>query len=175
MAAPKILVVYYSRSGTTRRVASALSATLNGSVEEIVDVRGRNGLFGYWRSVSEARRKQPADILPVKHDPSKFDLVVIGTPVWAWSVSSPVRAYLTANKDRLPDVAFFCTLGANGSDAAFAQMQAIIGKHPRATCAITDGELAKGKEGPQLTAFAMALQVPPPLAKSATMANDQAA
>jgi hypothetical protein len=85
---------------------------------------------------------------------------VIGTPVWAWSVSSPVRAYLAANKDRLPDVAFFCTLGGNGSDTAFAQMQEIVGKPPRATCAITAREVASGREGQQLAAFAGALRVP---------------
>jgi hypothetical protein len=85
---------------------------------------------------------------------------VIGTPVWAWSVSSPVRAYLTANKDRLPAVAFFCTLGGAGSETAFAQMQDIVGKAPRATCAITARDIAAGGEGAQVSAFARALRIP---------------
>jgi hypothetical protein len=125
MSAPKILVVFYSRSGTTRRIAMALSATLGASVEEILEDRGRAGFLGYWKSIIEARRKHLPDILPARNDPSSFDLVVIGTPVWAWSVASPVRAYLTANKDRLPAVAFFCTLGGKGGETAFAQMQAL--------------------------------------------------
>jgi menaquinone-dependent protoporphyrinogen IX oxidase len=160
MRAPRILVIFYSRSGTTRRIATALSATLGCSIEEIVEGRSRNGFFGYCRSIIEARRKQLPDIPPAKNDPSSFDLVVIGTPVWAWSVSSPVRAYLTANKDRLPAVAFFCTLGDKGSETAFAQMQGIVGKPPRATCAITAGELASGGEGPKLANFAGALRIP---------------
>jgi flavodoxin len=160
MPTPKILVIFYSRSGTTRRIATALSAMLGSSIEEIVEGRSRDGFFGYFRSVIEARRKQLPNILPAKNDPSSFDLVAIGTPVWAWSVSSPVRAYLTANKDRLPAVAFFCTLGGKGSDTAFAQMQGIIGKSPRATCAITAGEVASGREGPSLASFAEALLIP---------------
>ena len=160
MPDPKILVVYYSRSGTTRGVAKALSARLNSSIEEIVETRGRDGFLGYWRSIIEARRKQPAGITPAKNDPSAFDLVVIGTPVWAWSVSSPVRAYLAANKDRIPDVAFFCTLGGKGSERAFAQMQGIIGKPPRATCAITAREVASGRDGPRLATFAGELRIP---------------
>jgi hypothetical protein len=159
MPAPKILVIFYSRSGTTRRIALALSATLDSCVEEIVEGRGRDGFFGYCRSVIEARRKHSANILPAKNDPSSFDLVVIGTPVWAWSVSSPVRAYLTANKDRLPAVAFFCTLGGKGCETAFAQMQSIVGKPPCATCAITAREVASGADGLQLANFAGALRM----------------
>ncbi len=160
MPAPKILVIFYSRSGTTRRIALALSAALGGIVEEIVEDRGRDGFLGYWRSVIEARRERSPNILPAKNDPRLFDLVVIGTPVWAWSVSSPVRAYLAANKERLPAVAFFCTLGGAGSDKAFAQMQNILGKSPRATCAITAGDVAAGREGAQLANFAEALRTP---------------
>jgi menaquinone-dependent protoporphyrinogen IX oxidase len=160
MLAPRILVIFFSRSGTTRRIATTLSAMLGGSVEEIVEDRGRGGFLGYCRSVIEARRKRLPNILSARNDPSSFDLVVIGTPVWAWSVSSPVRAYLTANKGRLPAVAFFCTLGGAGSETAFAQMQDIVGKPPRATCAITAREIASGGEASQLANFVQALRMP---------------
>ena len=160
MPAPKILVIFYSRSGTTRRIAMDLSAKLGSSVEEIVEGRGRNGIFGYWRSVIEARRQRSAKILPAGNDPSSFDLVVIGTPVWVWSVSSPVRAYLTANKQRLPAVAFFCTMGGSGGETALAQMQGIVGKAPRATCAITARDVAAGAEVPKRAGFVEALRMP---------------
>lgn len=69
----------------------------------------------------EAWRERPSAIAAPKHDPSFYDLVVIGSPVWAWLVSSPVRAYLTAMKPWLPDVAFFCTLGATESTRAWTR------------------------------------------------------
>jgi flavodoxin len=158
MQKPRILVVYYSRSGTTRRIAEALSAALESSIEEVLETRDRTGAFGYWRSLVEARIKRAADILPARNDPSAFNLVVIGTPVWAWSVSSPIRAYLSANKQRLPDVAFFCTMGGRGSAAAFAQMQDIAGKAPLATCALTAEETAPGRRNLRLSAFIEALK-----------------
>jgi menaquinone-dependent protoporphyrinogen IX oxidase len=160
MAEPKILVILYSRTGTTRRMAAALAAKLGGSVEEILEARGRDGFLGYCRSVIEARRKTSPDILPAKNDPASFDLVVIGTPIWGWSVSSPVRAYLTANKARLPAIAFFCTCGGAGAEAAFTQMQDIVGKAPRATCVITARDLAAGGEEKLLANFAAALRMP---------------
>ena len=160
MPGPKILVIFYSRTGTIRRIATALAARLGGSVEEILEGRGRDGFLGYWRSVLEARRKSCPAILPAKNDPATFDLVVVGTPVWGWSLSSPVRAYLTANKGRLPAVAFFCTFGGAGSEQAFAQMQDIVGKPPRATCAITARDVASGAEAAQLANFVGALRTP---------------
>jgi len=153
MSAPRTLVVFYSRSGTTRRIAQALSGALKCDLEEITEPRPRTGFLGYIRSLLEARRKLPSIIAPKKHDVSSYDLVVIGTPVWAWSLSSPVRAYLTATASQLPEVAFFCTLGARGSESAFAQMTAIVGKKPRAVCAITQREAFSASDVERLTTF----------------------
>ncbi|MGZ3295282.1 MAG: flavodoxin family protein [Xanthobacteraceae bacterium] len=119
MGASRMLVVFYSRSGKTRRVAEALAEALKCDLEEITEPKPRTGFLGYLRSLLEARRKRPSIIAPNKHDVLSYDLVVIGTPVWAWSLSSPVRAYLMTTAGQLPDVAFFCTLGGKGSESTF--------------------------------------------------------
>jgi flavodoxin len=46
MAAQKILVVFYSRSGATRRVADALAAELKCDAEEVVVTKSRAGFVG---------------------------------------------------------------------------------------------------------------------------------
>ncbi|HEY8332191.1 MAG TPA: flavodoxin [Tardiphaga sp.] len=157
MADRKTLVVYYSRSGTTRQIARALATALEADTEEIVATRDRAGMVGYLRSAIEARRRTPAAIAAVKKDPSAYDLVVVGTPVWAWSLSSPVRAWLAANKERLPAVAFFCTLGGAGSDNAFRQMQEIAGKPPRATLAVNAADVAADRYAAALASFVTTL------------------
>jgi len=161
MTNQRSLVVYYSRTGTTRKVVEALSQVLNCDVEEIVEAKSRMGVLGYLRSVVEARQERPAAIAAAKYDPSSYDLVVVGTPIWAWSVSSPVRAYLMTMKARLPDVAFFCTLGGAGSARAFSQMQGITGKTPRALCAVTAKEVSSGRYRERVSAFAKALEASP--------------
>jgi flavodoxin len=158
MSASRTLVIFYSRSGTTRRIAEALAEALKCDLEEITEPNPRTGFLGYIRSLLEARRKRPSIIAPKKHDVSSYDLVVIGTPVWAWSLSSPVRAYLMATASQLPEVAFFCTLGAKGSESTFAQMTAIVGKKPRAVCAITQREALLGSHFERLSAFEKALE-----------------
>ena len=100
-------------------------------LEEITEPKPRTGFLGYMRSLLEVSRKRPSVIAPIKHDVSSYDLVVVGTPVWAsWLQFPPVRAYLMATANQLPAVAFFCTLGGKGSESTFAQMTFIVGKKP---------------------------------------------
>lgn len=159
MAAQRILIVFYSRSGTTRRIAEALAGELKCDVEEIVDVRSRTSFLGIIRSLIEAMRQRPARIARAKLRPSSYDLVLIGTPVWAWSVASPVRAYLMEHGKNLPHVAFFCTLGNRGSERTFAQMQDLIGKAPRAKAAFAMRDVVAGRFPPQLAEFVQALRL----------------
>jgi menaquinone-dependent protoporphyrinogen IX oxidase len=156
--AGSVLVVYYSRSGTTRAVAEALTKALDCGTEEISEKKGRAGWRGYLRSLIDGLEQRPSLTAQWRLDPTAYDLVVIGTPVWAWSLSSPVHAYLNAYRGRLRAVGFFCTQEATGSDSVFAQMAKILGRSPRAVCALTSAEVASSSFGPQLAAFVAALQ-----------------
>jgi flavodoxin len=158
MTTSKTLVVYHSRTGTTRRLAEALAKFLHADIEEIVESRDRSGFLGYLRSISEVLQKRGAPIEPAKNDPRPYSLVVVGTPVWAWSVSSPVRSYLAANKERLGAVAFFCTMGGQGGERAFEEMKAIAGKAPRASCAVTARDVKSGSSEAQIAEFAEQLE-----------------
>jgi flavodoxin len=153
----RILVVFYSRSGTTRTIALALAKLLRCDLEEIIEPKSRIGISGYLRSLVEALLKRPASITAMQRKLAAYDLVIIGTPVWCSSLSSPVRAYLTATAAQLPKVAFFCSFGGSGSNSTFAQMTAVIGKKPGACCAITQQEVQLGTYGEPLSKFAIAL------------------
>ncbi len=123
----KVLVVFYSRSGNTRAVGRQVAAMLDAAVEEIQDPANRKGLVGFLRSGFEGVREKPAKIRPPVEAVSKYDLVVIGTPIWAGKLASPMRAYLNQVRGRLPKVAFFCTSGGGGYQAvldAMAQLAA---------------------------------------------------
>ncbi|MGZ7117051.1 MAG: flavodoxin family protein [Methanobacterium sp.] len=91
----KTLVVFYSRTGTTRRVAEEISENLDGDMEELRDKQNRSGAAGYMRSLINALRRTPADLEDIKNDPSIYELVIIGTPIWAGKISTPIRAYIT--------------------------------------------------------------------------------
>ncbi|MGZ7049881.1 MAG: flavodoxin family protein [Methanobacterium sp.] len=120
-------MVFYSRTGTTRRVAEEIRENLDGDMEELRDKRNRSGAAGYMRSLINALRRTPADLEDIKNDPSIYELVIIGTPIWAGKISTPIRAYITQNQAKFNNVAFFATAGSNSFEGAFAEMKELIG------------------------------------------------
>jgi flavodoxin len=152
-----VLTVYCSRTGFTRKVAEEICARCGGELEPIEDVRSRSGIFGYVRSAREALRKTTIDIRPGRLRPSDFDLVILGTPVWAGHMSSPMRAYVAAHKGEFKQVALFCTLGGSGAANVLAEMAALCERKPVATLAVTDADITRGRYGSALADFAAAV------------------
>jgi flavodoxin len=148
------LVVYYSRTGHTKKVGDDLAKALPGDVEELVDTANRAGPVGWLMSGREGSGRKLAKLQPVKKDPANYDIVVIGTPIWAANMSSPVRTYITENKEKFKNVAFFCTEGSKGSEKAFAEMEEVIGKKPKATLTVTVAELKSGSAADKVKKFA---------------------
>jgi flavodoxin len=110
----KTLVVYYTRTGNTTNIAGEIAAALEADVEELKDDVSRGGPVGFVRSGREAKSGKLVDLDPLSHEPSKYDLVVIGTPVWAQTMSSPIRTFLRNVDLGNARVAWFCTVGAQG-------------------------------------------------------------
>jgi len=145
MSDKRCLVVYYSRTGTTKTVAQALAEKLGADLEEIVDRKKRSGPLGFVVAGKDARLKKLTEIDDPRTDPSSYDLVAVGTPVWAGTVSCAVRTYLTRLKEALPDVAFFLTTGGIGIQGTFAAMAEVCGKEPVARLALKQKQVKKGK------------------------------
>lgn len=141
----RILVVCYSRTGHTKRVAQKLAAALHADLEIVEDEKtSRRGFVGYMLSALEGLRKQHAPIRPLVHDPAAYDMIVAGTPIWAGRLCAPMRTYLAGVAGKAGSAAFFCTMGGSGGARAFAQMAELTGRPPIATLEITEGELKSG-------------------------------
>jgi flavodoxin len=153
----KTLVVCHSRTGYTRRVAQQVARRLRADADEIALLGDRTGVLGYARCALEALGEvTPAIRLPARA-PSGYELVAIGTPVWFWALSSPVRSYIMEERRNFGRVAFFCTMGGSGAERVFATMAALCGKDPVATLALTDAEVDAGAAR-KVDAFVRALR-----------------
>ena len=95
------LIIYFSRTGRTRKVAKAIQEATGFDLEEIKEKAGRVGTLGWLKSGMESTRRMLPKIMPLTHDPSQYDIVVIGTPIWASNMSSPIRAFITEYQKRL--------------------------------------------------------------------------
>jgi flavodoxin len=150
----RILVAYFSRSGHTRLVAAQLASALGADLEEIVDPTKRSGILGYFRSGAHAFFGRMAPIAPIVHDPSEYDVVVVGTPIWNVSVSTPVRTYLQRYASGMRAVAFFCTCGGAGMDRVFRQMSALAKRQPAARLVIREADLSTPRMATEIGRFA---------------------
>jgi flavodoxin len=152
-----ILVVYFSRSGYTRRIAEQIARNAAADCEAIRERRSRHGLLGYWRSAHQALRATAVDIEPGVLDPRKYALVVLGTPVWAGNVSAPMRAYIAKHRDDFTRVALFCTQGGSGAPKVLQKMTALCDQVPAATAFFNDAEIDAGGHAGKLESFVAAL------------------
>lgn len=140
----KILIVYYSRTGITKKIAHALTEKLKCDVIPLIDHKNRNGPLGYLSCAAESATSERPMIEEV-NGLKEYDLVVIGTPIWAGTVCGPVRTFLHKYKKELSKVAFFCTMGVGGDKDVFWEMERIAGKAPVATISFTTADVKKGR------------------------------
>ena len=138
----KTLVVYYSRTGNTKKIGDEIAAALEADVEELKDDVNRGGPVGFVKSGREAKSGTLVNLDPLLHEPSTYDLVVIGTPVWARTMCSPVRTFLLNNDLGNARVAWFCTVGASSRSFMASCFEAMTDESGRPSVA-TAGFSAK--------------------------------
>lgn len=145
MNSDKVLVVYFSKSGNTRIIANEISRKLHCDIEELRIPSSYSGFLGYQRALFDAIFKRKTSIKPLTKKPSDYELVIVGGPLFASSLTGPVRSFLDLYKNEFKNVAFFLTqAGENGRTHYFNQMKSLIPKKPLAFLAITEKDLASG-------------------------------
>jgi len=154
----RTLVIYFSRTGTTKIVAEAIAKALGADLEEIVDPTPRFGIVGYLRSGYQATTRKLARIERPLHEPGDYDLVVVGSPVWGASLSSPARTYLARHHYHLKAVAFFCTCGGRGGERVLGQMTELVEKEPAARLVLREAEVRGGSAQAKIESFCRALR-----------------
>lgn len=140
----KTLVVYYSRDGLTKKIGDSVADLLKADAEEIFDKTDRSGFWGWLFGGRDAFRKKLTVIGGPKNDPAAYDLVVIGSPIWAGRMTPAVRTYLLQNSAKFNQTAFFCTKGNSPTKNYFTELAQLTGKKPLAELDIKKGEEKTG-------------------------------
>ncbi len=90
----KILIIYYSNNGNTKYVAQNIHSVVSEDIKEIELIeKYPNNIF----TMSKLVRKQMNEgYLPQINDIdiSNYDIIFVGSPIWNFSVSLPVKAFL---------------------------------------------------------------------------------
>jgi flavodoxin len=148
----KTLVAFYSRDGSTRKAAHAIADTLGCEIDEIIDETNRSGPVAYLKACKDAMTGKET-VIKFKADPSLYDVVIVGSPIWAFTVVPAIRTYLAQNTSKIKKTAFFATFGGSGGKKAFTEMEKTSGKKPLAVFELAQAEVASGDYGAKLKAF----------------------
>ena len=149
----KTLIVYYSRTGVTKKVAEILKQKLNCDIEEIIDTKDRKGPIGYMMGGRDAIKEYLTEIKPIAKNPADYELVIIGTPVWASNMAPAVRAYITEQKDKIKKVALLATYGGSGFEKTFKRLEDLVGVQSVATLGLKTTEVSQNKTEEKINEF----------------------
>jgi flavodoxin len=103
----KTLVIYYTRTGNTKFIAETIVAELGADIEEVIDLKNRQGRLNYLPAGRDAMQGKETEIAQTKRTPTDYDLIIIGQPVWAGSPTPAIRTYLNKNDLSGKKVALF--------------------------------------------------------------------
>jgi hypothetical protein len=140
-ARKRILIVYYSLSGNTERVAKDLAMRLDADLQRVRERSDRSGLLGYMRAAFDSLRERPAVLFDVARGAADYELAIVGTPVWVGKITPAVRAYLASIRGRARSVAFFTTSGNTGIDKIVPAMQTLVDLESIASVGFSEREL----------------------------------
>ncbi|GJJ04337.1 hypothetical protein RugamoR64_48750 [Duganella rhizosphaerae] len=154
-----VLIVYYSRTEVTAKVATELARACGADLERIQDLRPRAGITGYLRSAWQALRATPAEITPATRNPADYAFVILGTPVWAGRMSAPMRSYILQQRAHFRRIGLFCTMGGSGGQDVLSAMADLCNKLPVASMCLRQKDVLADDYRTALTSFANELAV----------------
>jgi len=152
----KVLIVYYSKTGTTRKLAQMLCKKLDADIEELEDKKKRSGILGWIIGGKDGMKKIPTEIGKLRHDPSKYDLVLVGGPLWGFnSVAPAARTFTVQNAGVIKKAAFFMTRGgAKPSTSALIDLKDVsAGKALDVTLDLRDSEINSEQSNEKINSF----------------------
>ncbi|EKE27432.1 MAG: flavodoxin [uncultured bacterium (gcode 4)] len=105
------LVIYYSLDWNTKRISEIIWKEIWADFEALETIKPlvKSDSFmkyiWWWRMVM---MNEIPEIKPLKNEFEKYDLIIIWTPVWAWTYSPPIAAFFEKYHIKGKKVAIFC-------------------------------------------------------------------
>ena len=120
----KKLVVYYSFEGNTRFISGEIAKESGADTLELKpknEPRPRGFMKFIWGGKQVFFRVKP-ELVPFDKDPSAYDMIFLGTPVWAWRHAPAVESFFSQVRLTNKKIALFCCHGG-GKGKALEKMK----------------------------------------------------
>ena len=152
----KICIIYHSESGNTRHVAQHLSSAFDSKLVEINDVAPHLQLTKFLVWCKMARGEELTKTEPESVDVSGYDLIVFGSPVWAFKPTPAIHTAIVNLKGCMgkPAVAFSTHGGTPGqTDEIFKKWIEARGMVLAAATSINQNDIENDKKTKELVAL----------------------
>ncbi len=94
----KICVIYHSETGNTRHVAQHIGSVYDAKLVEVCETAKHSRLTRFLSWCKMARGEELTTIEPDVIDVSTYDLIVFGSPVWAFKPTPVIHAAIKGLK-----------------------------------------------------------------------------
>jgi DNA-binding transcriptional ArsR family regulator len=91
-------MIYYSYTGVTRSVAVQVRNACGCDLVEVRTLKEYSTFTAYTTGCLRSRKEACDPIIPEVIDVSSYDLLIIGTPVWAWKPAPAINTAINALK-----------------------------------------------------------------------------
>ncbi len=145
----KVLIVYYSRTGTARQVAQQLQQLSGWAMTEVRDVHPRAGFSGDLRCIVDSLFGRAAPFTIDGPPIEDFEHIVVVTPIWVDGLASPMRAMLrrfcagSAARPGRP-VSLVCVMSLRGAFRAADEVASIVGAVPEPVLGLKQSDVLRG-------------------------------
>ena len=125
----RTLIIFYSLEGSTKKIALKLAQILPAEILEIKPKKeiSKNGFLKFFWGGKQALMKSCPSLMKWDISLKNFDCIIIGTPVWAFTFSPPIRSFLKEEKIENKKVALFCC-HEGGMGKTLQNLKEIIGE-----------------------------------------------
>jgi len=122
-------IIYHSYSGVTRGIAEKIQKACGGDLIEVKLKQNYSSITAYTLGCYRAMKEECDPIEPETIDVSSSDLIVIGTPVWAFKATPAINAAIAALRgcDGKKGV-IFATCGSSAKDTLPILKKALVAK-----------------------------------------------
>ena len=154
----RTLIVCYSNTGISRRVADLLSSKFKWPCGQVSEARSRTGAAGMLRCVMDSLFKRHPAIRYEGPDPRGFETVVLIAPIWLAELAAPMRSFVRDHARGLKYVAVISVMGGQGATNAFAEIDRILGRPPILSTSFTARAVDDGSYSSALEVFGSAVR-----------------
>ena len=124
------IILYYSQTGATEKVAQELQKVLGAEMEAIELENPYTGTYAETieRVGKERETGNLPKLKPLKADLAKYDVIFLGYPIWFGTYALPISSLVKEYDFEGKKIVTFCTFGSGGLEPAIQDLKKALPK-----------------------------------------------